>query len=155
MLSGFGLVLLGIWGGLVPFVGPYFGYGFGPGTPWTFTWARFWLEILPGAATIAAGLVLLGAANRISATAAGWLATAAGAWFVLGPELVVLVGGGTALGSPLGTGLVAPVAARVGLFLGLGAAILVLAAGATGRFSVRGTRDLRVARRHAGEHPTA
>ncbi|MDQ2789811.1 MAG: hypothetical protein M3Y73_08900 [Actinomycetota bacterium] len=32
-MSGFLLVLLGIWGAIIPFVGPYFGYTFGVTVP--------------------------------------------------------------------------------------------------------------------------
>jgi len=38
--SAFLLVLLGIWGAIVPFVGPYFGYTFGVTVPWFFTYDR-------------------------------------------------------------------------------------------------------------------
>lgn len=46
MLSGGLLVLLGIWGGLVPFWGPQFDYAYTPDTTWTWTWGRLWLEVL-------------------------------------------------------------------------------------------------------------
>ena len=46
--SGFLLVLLGIWGALIPFVGPYFDFAFTPDREWTWTTARGWLEVLPG-----------------------------------------------------------------------------------------------------------
>lgn len=48
--SGLVLVLLGIWGGLIPFVGPYFNYAFGTTAPWVFSFDRLWLNTLPGAA---------------------------------------------------------------------------------------------------------
>jgi hypothetical protein len=51
-LSGGLLILLGGWGALVPFVGPYFGYAYTPDTAWHFTLARVWLEILPGGAAV-------------------------------------------------------------------------------------------------------
>jgi hypothetical protein len=38
------LILLGAWGGLLPFVGPYFGYACTPATAWHFTLARLWLR---------------------------------------------------------------------------------------------------------------
>lgn len=148
-LSGGLLVLLGIWGGLVPFIGPYFGYGFAPAEPWMFTWGRFWLLILPAVATVLGGLGLLTSANRISGITAGWLATAAGAWFVVGPELSVLVAGsGGLLGPPIG-GTTAGVLTTIGLSVGLGTVIVALAATAAGRFSVRGVRDVHVAERAA------
>src|SRR5258708_34381753 len=63
-LSGLLLVLLGAWGALVPFVGPYFHYAYTPDTAWTYTSDRLWLEILPGAGTLPAGLIVLVSASR-------------------------------------------------------------------------------------------
>ena len=42
-LSGALLVLLGLWGGLIAFVGPYFHFAYTPGTAWTYTSGRLWL----------------------------------------------------------------------------------------------------------------
>ena len=53
------LVLLGIWGGLIPFVGPYFHYAYTPDSAWTYTTGRLWLEILPGGCALAGGLIVL------------------------------------------------------------------------------------------------
>ena len=47
-MSGFMLVVLGAWGGLIPFIGPYFGYAFGSHATWDYTANRLWLCILPG-----------------------------------------------------------------------------------------------------------
>ena len=67
--SGFLLVLLGLWGALIPFIGPYFHFAYTPDTAWTYNSARLWLEILPGAAVflgervtlvmVAGGLLIL------------------------------------------------------------------------------------------------
>ncbi len=35
--SGFLLILLGIWGALIPFVGPYFDFAYSPDQPWVWT----------------------------------------------------------------------------------------------------------------------
>ena len=59
VVSGFLFVLLGAWGALIPFVGPYFDYSFGSNTAWQYTADRFWLNILPGAVAVLAGLLLL------------------------------------------------------------------------------------------------
>ena len=48
-VSGFLIALLGIWGALIPFVGPYFDYSFGTNSTWHYTADRLWLNILPGA----------------------------------------------------------------------------------------------------------
>ena len=50
--SGFLLILLGLWGALIPFVGPYFNFAYDPDTPWTWTPGRGWLEVLPGVLTV-------------------------------------------------------------------------------------------------------
>jgi hypothetical protein len=34
-VSGVALILLGLWGALIPFVGPYFHYAYTPDTGWT------------------------------------------------------------------------------------------------------------------------
>src|SRR5258708_38779862 len=103
--SGFLLILLGAWGALIPFVGPYFDFAFTPDQEWTWTIARGWLEVLPGAATVVGGLLLLGSRNRATAMIGGWLTVLAGAWFVVG----------RALAGPLGIGDGgAPVAASGG-----------------------------------------
>ena len=41
-LSGVLLVLLGAWGALVAFVGPYFHYAFTPDRAWAYTSGRLW-----------------------------------------------------------------------------------------------------------------
>lgn len=141
--SGTLLVLLGIWGGLVPFVGPYFGYAFSPDITWHFTWGRLWLEILPAAATVVGGLMLLGSANRITGHLGAWLAAAGGAWFVIGQEVSRLwTGGAPAAGLPVSTSTLGWVAEWIGFFTGLGVVITFLAAGALGRMSVVSARDV-------------
>ena len=47
-VSGFLLILLGAWGALIPFIGPYFNFAYTPDQEWTWTAARGWLEVLPG-----------------------------------------------------------------------------------------------------------
>ena len=41
--SGFLLILLGLWGALIPFVGPYFHYAYTPDKAWTYNTGRLWL----------------------------------------------------------------------------------------------------------------
>jgi hypothetical protein len=142
MLSGLLLVLLGLWGALIPFVGPYFSYAYTPDQAWVWTWGRFWLEVLPGVAAILGGLMLIGTAHRAVGVFAGWLASAAGAWFVVGPTLSRLWNPpfGSA-GRPVGD-TTRQVFEQIGFFYGLGAVILFLAAQALGRFTVRSVRDV-------------
>jgi hypothetical protein len=50
-VSGVLLILLGVWGGLVPFVGPYFHYAYTPDRAWAYTSGRLWLSIVPALGT--------------------------------------------------------------------------------------------------------
>lgn len=142
MITGLCLIVLGVWGGIIPFVGPYFNYAFINNHTWHFTWGRLWLDILPGAAAVLAGLILLRAANRVTAAFAGWLAAAAGAWFVIGPEVSRLWHHGLAqTGKPIG-GYVRQTFEWLGYHYALGAAVALLAAFAIGRVSVAAARDV-------------
>ncbi len=86
-LSGVLLVLLGAWGALIPFIGPYFHYAYTPDHSWTYNSGRLWLEILPGAAALIGGLIVLVAATRPAALFGAWLAAMSGAWFIVGQTL--------------------------------------------------------------------
>ncbi|MDQ2876186.1 MAG: hypothetical protein M3Y33_15895 [Actinomycetota bacterium] len=139
------LILLGAWGGLVPFVGPHFHYAYTPDTSWTYTSGRLLLEILPGAATALGGLIVLGSRNRPVAMFGAWLAALSGAWFAVGGILSTLwtAGGVTAAGTPVG-GIGARVAEQIGFFTGLGLVIAFLGALALGRFAVVGVKETRI-----------
>jgi hypothetical protein len=144
-LIGLCLIVLGVWGGIIPFVGPYFHYAFINLQKWHYTTGRLWLDILPGAATAFAGLMLLLAANRATALFAGWLAAAAGAWFVVGPQLSRLWNHGVIqAGHPFG-GYTRQTFEQLGYFYALGAAIVLLAGIAIGRASLTAARDVLVA----------
>jgi hypothetical protein len=58
-VSGFLLILLGLWGALIPFIGPYFHFAYTPDKAWTYNTARLWLELLPGAAVFLGGYFLM------------------------------------------------------------------------------------------------
>jgi hypothetical protein len=142
-LSGVLLVVLGAWGALIPFVGPYFNYAYTPNNTWDFTSGRLWLEILPGAATALGGLVLLMSGNRVTLMAGGWLAAIAGLWFTVGPALSTLWNhGATAGGVPTGVGSVRTAVEQIGFFTGLGAVIALVAAFAIGRMTIVGVADV-------------
>jgi hypothetical protein len=147
-LSGVLLILLGLWGGLIPFVGPYFHFSYSPGTAWTYTQGRLWLEILPAAGTVLGGLILLASRVRPVAMFGAWLAAASGAWFVVGQLLTPLwhSTGVMALGTPLG-GTVTRVLVQLSYLTGLGVVIVFVAALSIGRLSVIGIRDARLAAR--------
>jgi hypothetical protein len=78
---------LGIWGGLVPFIGHYFHFALGPDKSWTWTSGRLYLDVLPAAVAVLGGLMLLGAGPRPSARLGALLAIAAGIWFAIGPDV--------------------------------------------------------------------
>ena len=152
--SGFLLVLLGAWGALIPFIGPYFHFAYTPDTAWTYTVGRLWLEIIPGVATVIGGLILLVTAIRPVAIMGACLAAAAGAWFALGAVIApVWTGYGTvgpnaipaALypGVPTG-GPLHLVAEHLAFFTGLGVVIVFISALALGRLAVIGARDVEI-----------
>ena len=145
-ISGLLLVLLGIWGGLAIFIGPYLGYGYAPAGAWFYSTVRLYMVILPAAATILGGLMALVSANRATAAFGGWLAAVGGAWFVLGSVFGPLWRGtANPMGVPLGTGMVHQALERIGLFSGLGVVIVFLAAMSLGRFTVRSHREVAAA----------
>jgi hypothetical protein len=149
-LSGFLLVLLGAWGALIPFIGPYFHYAFTPDKAWAYTSGRLYLEILPGAAAVLGGLILLGSALRPTAIFGAGLATLAGAWFALG-TLFQPLGPGSGwftAGTPVGGTILLRVTEQIGFFTGLGVAIVFVGAVALGRLSVVGLVDARLAGAH-------
>ena len=146
--SGFLLIVLGLWGALIPFVGPYFDFAFTPDNERAWTAARGWLEVLPGAATVLGGFLLLTSRNRFTAMLGGWLTVFAGAWFVVGRAMAGPLGLGD-VGAPVAATEAKGVALELAYFYGLGALIIFLGAIALGRLSVRSARDIRYAQRVA------
>jgi hypothetical protein len=138
------LVVLGAWGAIIPFIGHSFGYGYTPNNTWTWTAGRFWLELLPGVVTMVCGWLIATSRSRVTGTIAGWVAAAAGAWFVLGTVVSPLWNSGFN-GVPSGNAHHGAYE-QLGMFAGLGVLIVFLAAIAIGRFSVVGVRDVAVGR---------
>ncbi len=133
-VSGFLLILLGLWGALIPFIGPYFHYAYTPDTGWHYTTARLWLEILPGAAVFLGGFLLLIAKTRHTALFGALLAAAAGAWFVLGTTLSPLWNNQVPMGgSPASPHVYTRIMEELGFFYALGVVIVFIAAAAFGR----------------------
>ncbi len=120
-MSGLLLILLGVWGAAVPFVGPSFDFAYTPGGEWTT--GRGWLEVLPGAVTAIGGLLLLMSRNRATAMLGGWMSVVAGAWFVVG----------RALAGPLNLGQVGAPAATSETQAGVARAVVLLRAGGADR----------------------
>ncbi|GAA1570846.1 hypothetical protein GCM10009678_61960 [Actinomadura kijaniata] len=146
-LCGTLLVLLGLWGGLLPFVGPYLDFGFEPDRPWVYSAERLQLSVAPGAATVLGGLVVLVSANRVLAMAGAWLAALGGAWFAVGTQVARLwdVDG---VGRPLGTEEGRVLGEQLAAFSALGVVVVFLAALALGRFAVVGVKEARAADGH-------
>lgn len=139
--------LLGVWGGLIPFIGPYFHYAYTPDRAWSYTSGRLWLEILPAAGVIAGGLIVAAGSYRPAALFGTWLAAVSGGWFAVGGLTVPVWGGpGVSAGTPTG-GTVIRVVEQIGFFTGLGVAVAFAAALALGRLSVIAVRDTRLASR--------
>jgi hypothetical protein len=134
--SGFLLMLLGLWGALIPFVGPYFHYAYTPDKAWTYNTGRLWLEVLPGAAVFLGGFLLLIARGRHTALFGALLAAAAGAWFTLGPVLSPLWNNHVPMGgSPASSTVYMRIMEQLGFFTALGVVIVFVAAAALGRIS--------------------
>jgi len=134
--SGFLLILLGLWGALIPFVGPYFHYAYTPDKAWTYNTSRLWLELLPGAAVFLGGLLLMVARGRHTAAFGALLAAAAGAWFTLGTVLSPLWNHHVPMGgSPAGSTIYMRIMEQLGFFTALGVVIVFVAAMALGRIA--------------------
>jgi hypothetical protein len=134
-VTGVLLILLGAWGGLIPFIGPYFHYAYTPADAWRYTEGRLWLEILPALGAIVGGAILLVTTWRPVAVFGAWLAAVSGAWLVVGGALAPLWTRAGVAGAPVG-GSVARAVEQVGFFSGLGVVLAFLAAAAIGRLSV-------------------
>ena len=158
-LCGFLLILLGAWGGLIPFVGPYFHYAFSPDRAWAYTSGRLYLSVLPAIATAGGGLTVLLTRSRALGVLGGLLAAAGGAWFIIGYPIIVeitkkiTITPGVPVGGPAGAaiapGTIGVPAIRVfaeelGFFSGLGIVVVFIAAIAIGRFSMLAAKDVAV-----------
>lgn len=91
-LVGFLTILFGAWAGIVPYVGPAFGFG-ATGTPaWRWNLLHTLLWLAPGAVAVLCGLLMMAEVpslrNGRGARGAGWaglLAVLCGAWLAIGP----------------------------------------------------------------------
>ena len=136
-LGGLAVVVLGVWGAIVPMAGPYIGLTpYGSASP-SISTPLLVLSVLPGVVAIIAGVVLAGGAARARATGtlASILAAVAGIWFVVGraawPMVRAIFG---ASGVSSGTNGALP--NLLGAFMGVGL-LVVLAAGIALASSIR------------------
>jgi hypothetical protein len=145
-LSGILLIVLGAWGALIPFIGPYFNLSYRPDTAWHWTSARGWLEVLPGAVAFVGGLLLLMSGSRGVTRLGAWLGVGAGVWFIIGRSVSTWWNIGSP-GRPAGSSDAIHAIETLVMFTGLGALILFFAATALGRLSVTSVRDARFVQR--------
>ncbi|MGH3247775.1 MAG: hypothetical protein ACRDOI_16465 [Trebonia sp.] len=135
IVGGLLVALLGIWGGIIPFIGPYFSYAYTPDKAWTYNTGRLWLEILPGAGALLGGLLIMAARSRHVALFGSLLAIASGAWFALGNVFAPVWTSAAPAGNPASTGAVMRALEEVGFFIGLGIVIVLIAAAVAGRIT--------------------
>ena len=143
-VSGLLLIILGVWGALIPFVGPYFHFAYTPDQAWAWSTARGWLEVFPGVTTALGGFLLLISGNRATAMFGGWLAVIGGAWFIVGRTLASTLRLGD-IGQPIAATDARRAVLEIAYFSGLGALIVFLGGAALARVSVRTARDLEYA----------
>jgi hypothetical protein len=144
-LSGFLIVLLGVWAGLVPFVGPYFHFAMHSNQHWQWFADRFWLEVLPAICAVIGGLILMGGMTRASTMFGALLALAAGLWFIIGPNVSMLWNdGAVTIGPPMGRHTITRTLEWLGFFYGVGGLITMLSSYALGFMAALPIVDERV-----------
>src|SRR5947199_2843778 len=144
-LSGFLIVVLGVWAGLVPFVGPYFHFAMHSNQHWEWFADRFWLEVLPAAVAVIGGLILMTGMTRASTMFGALLALAAGLWFIVGPNVSMLWNhGAITVGPPMGRHNITRTLEWIGFFYGVGALITMFSSYALGFMAALPIVDERV-----------
>ena len=135
ILGGTLIALLGIWGALVPFVGPYFHYAYTPDKAWTYDHGRLLLEILPGAAALLGGMLLIYAMSRHLALFGALLGVLSGAWFALGNVVAPLWTKAAPAGVPASATTFMQTMEQIGFFTGLGIVLVLVSAAVAGRIT--------------------
>ncbi|HEV3187547.1 MAG TPA: hypothetical protein VGZ04_05790 [Acidimicrobiales bacterium] len=92
ILGGFIALMVSAWAGIVPFVGPTFGFSPDATASWTWNEVHALGAVVPGAAGVLACLLIIVSARRPTGTlapgllvAAGFLAFLCGAWLAVMP----------------------------------------------------------------------
>ncbi|MDQ3422019.1 MAG: hypothetical protein M3510_01240 [Actinomycetota bacterium] len=130
-LVGGVVFVAGLWGALIPFVGPSFGYGMGSAPAWDWSESHLTLHLLPGIAAVLGGtLLMLG--RRASQLLGSVLAVAGGAWFVIAPTLHPLWADPGMGGMSMGESALSSALSGLGYHYGTGALITIAAAYALG-----------------------
>jgi hypothetical protein len=146
-ICGLLLILLGLWGGLAPFIGPYFHFGYTPDSAWQYNSGRLYFSVIPGAAALLGGLLVAGTRSRAAGVLGGFLAVLGGAWFALGDTFMTIVLKKTySIGQPIapsgGSLALGEYLESLALFAGVGTLIMVIGAIAMGRLSQLAARDV-------------
>jgi len=85
-------LMIGAWGGVVPFVAPSFGLSAAGTVSWYWNLQHSLLWVMPGALATVCGLAMLGIIprayagfGRLGSAVTGLVVAVCGAWFVIGP----------------------------------------------------------------------
>jgi hypothetical protein len=91
-LAGVIALLASAWGGVVPYVGPLFGYSADGSDAWHWSLPHAFLALVPGVVGVLLGLMIVAESRgitvgkgRVSLATAGTLLMVCGAWFAIGP----------------------------------------------------------------------
>jgi hypothetical protein len=149
-VTGAILVLLGLWGGLAPFVGHYLHFGFTPDTAWGYTTGRLYYSVLPAAAVLIGGVLVIVTRMRTVGIIGGALAALGGLWLVVGSGVLLYlakrnVSIGVPLGSSGGTYTTKEYLEVLALYTALGAFAIFFGALACGRMSLISASDAEAA----------
>ncbi|MGI8433237.1 MAG: hypothetical protein ACR2LE_00620 [Nocardioidaceae bacterium] len=138
-VAGAVALVLGLWGALVPLIGPSFGYRMGSAQAQIWSESTVTLHLVPGVAAVLGALLIMRGRHAIQ-TLGALLATAGGIWFVIAPSMHPLwsdpgMSGMSGMsGSAMSTALSA-----LGYHYGTGALVTVAAAYALGALAARGS----------------
>jgi hypothetical protein len=144
-ISGVIVIVLGLWGALVPFIGPYIGLSLHTDQTWHWFTDRAWLEALPGAVAVIGGIVMVRGGARSSISLGAMLGLAAGLWFVAGPMVSTLWNHGVvAVGPALGIRTLTRALAWIAYFYGVGALLILFSSYALGFIAAMPAVDERV-----------
>jgi len=144
-VSGGIVLLLGLWGALVPFIGPYFNFAMHSDQTWQWFTDRGWLEVLPGAVAVVGGMLMIRGRTRSSISLGAMLGLAAGLWYVAGPVVSSLWNNGlVTIGPPLGAHSHTRALEWIGYFYGVGALLILFSSYALGFIAAFPLADERV-----------
>jgi len=132
-------LVLGLWGALVPLIGPSFGYRMGSAQAQIWSESIVTLHLVPGVAAVLGALLIMRGRRAIQ-TLGALLATAGGIWFVIAPSMRPLWSdpGMSGMSGMSGSAMSSALSA-LGYHYGTGALVTVAAAYALGALAARGS----------------